>query len=566
MQIWKQDKIQDLAKFMIAVLVNIILLALCSAFTQFVFESNDDVIMRRLANGSETGEYEIYLKFMGIPIGLVLKALYSILPSVYWYSLFFEGCIFGCSTLVLYLLFKKSANVINMILTTIIYSGTFAIFLFPIVAKIQFTLVANVLACTAIITYALWENGKRSYIVSAFLFFLALEVRLDCIIMALPFAFIVWIAKIAKNRSNKVYLKKQFLFMFSLVGIMLVCVLIETVAYNATSKWKNFNDFCVIRAKVFDYEGMPEYSEFQQLYEEMGITKEERDLISNNNHLLFTNNVGVDELKVIHEKNKENEKQDLFLAIKSAIYLNIYYIPAVCITIALGYILIFIYALMTKNILLVLELAFTKIASLFIFFVIFTRGRFPLRVILPIYCLELACLICIWVINRKRISKKQAAICFTVCLVLFTGIYFKWAIRYIDDVRRNVNEKVENSSSLMELQEYLSNRTDNFYYLDVRLFDEYTEDVFAKQHEYYNQVLMGGWLPRSPWYDKKYERYGLTGTKEDLLTDNVYFIFADTDSEIRMENYFNNRYDFEIDDNFYTSDGGRYKIVKAVVK
>ena len=53
------------------------------------FEENDDIIMAMIANGSYSGVPDGHLFYINILYGNVLAWLYTLIPSIEWYTLAF---------------------------------------------------------------------------------------------------------------------------------------------------------------------------------------------------------------------------------------------------------------------------------------------------------------------------------------------------------------------------------------------------------------------------------------------------------------------------------------------
>lgn len=70
-------------------------------------ETNDDVVMSMIASGTGAGaEPDEHLVFTSFAIGLVLKQLYILLPSIPWYGLYLIGALYLSNVAVLYSLLK----------------------------------------------------------------------------------------------------------------------------------------------------------------------------------------------------------------------------------------------------------------------------------------------------------------------------------------------------------------------------------------------------------------------------------------------------------------------------
>ena len=138
----------------------------------------------------------------------------------------------------------------------------------------------------------------------------------------------------------------------------------------------------------------------------------------------------------------------------------------------------------------------------------------------------------------------------------------------------------EFSSSYRELQEYLAENSDKFYYFDMsHLYFE--EEVFERPRLIRdeatgrmvqakdNYLYMGSWMPKSPWYDKVFSELGVEDIGEALIThENIYLLYqeVDFDSWDFLIQYYADHYPgsrLEIVDTFVTSNGTKYDIIKG---
>ena len=153
--------------------------------------------------------------------------------------------------------------------------------------------------------------------------------------------------------------------------------------------------------------------------------------------------------------------------------------------------------------------------------------------------------------------------------IIFSGIRFGMPVmrgmyQHVSGIRRM-------SVCFTELEKYLENHSDNFYYFDMsHLY--YMEDALAfVPAEYENYVYMGSWMPNSPWYREKMEHFGITDVAEALLTnEHVFILYQQVDFDTRdfLDDYFDEHYpgtELKVVDEFASSNGFHYEVLKPTI-
>lgn len=111
------------------------------------YETNDDVIMMRIASGLLTGEPSPRLVHTSILIGEFLAALYSAAPSIDWYSWYLVGVHFVAATCLLRLLLEQQRPVI----ACVAFALLFVLFEARFLLQLQFTTTAAVAAASGVV-------------------------------------------------------------------------------------------------------------------------------------------------------------------------------------------------------------------------------------------------------------------------------------------------------------------------------------------------------------------------------------------------------------------------------
>lgn len=167
----------------------------------FFYAINDDTTMQSLASGDLMGEPDAHLPFIRYPMGLFIAFLFQLCPRYDWYGLTMQGCLFLCYFIYLHRLYRLSRYSDDRI--WIILSGIILVILLFMDSAIlfQFTMVAGVLAATAVFVMASSENQVHvfDYVLVWILMILAMLIRYKTFLMALPIIALLMGYKMIEN-------------------------------------------------------------------------------------------------------------------------------------------------------------------------------------------------------------------------------------------------------------------------------------------------------------------------------------------------------------------------------
>jgi hypothetical protein len=202
------------------------------------------------------------------------------------------------------------------------------------------------------------------------------------------------------------------------------------------------------------------------------------------------------------------------------------------------------------------------------------NGRFPFRVTQIIYIAEFVLLAAIiiryrlWEIERKKKEDKIINPVFLAMLLFVLAAAIRFGIPVMKKNYESVKSFRQMSVCFEELEDYLENHSDNFYFFDMSHLYYMEELLSFKSAKYENYVYMGSWMPNSPWYNNKMKEWGIDSPAEALLEkDNVYIVYQEVDFDTRdfLDYYFDEHYpgtSIEVVDTFESSNGFKYEILK----
>ncbi len=275
-----------------AILINMAVLAAFLIVYYPVFETNDDMAMANFVNGI-AGFSDPHLVFQSSILGRLYVLLYGITARLPWYGMFQYGVIFAAFTSITYVLGNRlSKGNARVILAVILFVAGFESY-----ANMQFTRTAAIAAAAGllILLYSVEEQRKGYGIFDALM-------GLALIAVGSMLRYYAFLSVTALMTGLGVYRLWQFVHKekdpvtgkvyplakaFTLVLIALtVCVTLRTVdkaAYSG-SEWEYYDRFNDARSNLVDY-GIPSYSANKKALKELGITKNDLQMIRSVNIL-----------------------------------------------------------------------------------------------------------------------------------------------------------------------------------------------------------------------------------------------------------------------------------------
>ena len=556
---------------------------------------NDNIYLKTIASGEMTGTPESHMLYMGILSGKILAMLYSITGNgIPWFGLFL--CVAMGMPMVMLLndSLKACKSRLAFGIVYLLYLVVFGCFFYHYFAGMQYTIATGMLGTAALFALALYSfDNNKGLFHGRILCFYALSwmsfgMREKAFLMLLPFAGMVFLYKLLRAKGRDAVLniiKSGLVFLFGLLFIFGI----NLIAYRG-EEWKIFREYNRARETIFDYYGFPEYATHEDLYHELGITESSYDAITGHYNLILDSAVNRDSMvKLAQVAKAEGAERDLPLGEKiGVIFRNIvkrnifdYTDRPMNILVYLLYLFVFVLAILEKKRWVYLQLLFLGIARMFDWIYLEWVARDPFRVTQIIYMAELVLLVAIiiehklWEFNGLWKLQGEKKLVHPFFAIMISGIIFS-GIRFGVPVMRGMYQHISGirrmSVCFTELENYLENHSDNFYYFDMsHLY--YMEDALSFfSAEYENYVYMGSWMPNSPWYREKMERFGITDVAEALLTnEHVFILYQQVDFDTRdfLDDYFDEHYpgtELKVVDEFASSNGFHYEVLKPMLK
>lgn len=557
-------------------------------FIPYVFQTNDDMMINFLASGFETGIPESRLLHLNIVLSKLISLLYSVLPLISWYGILLCFSHLICMVLILYVCLNQCKSLMNKIGTTFVLLVIFLYLWMPQVANIQYTVTSAIFCGTAIFCFYFTDMSKRIVGIVKINILISILVgasfcwRWKVTVMAIPFAFAVWIIK--WKAEDQIFEKEviiKYLLLPISVIIMIGTLFVIDQIYYSQPQWIEFKSYNKVREDIFDYDLAPPYDNVKELCDRYNVSEKSYDALRDTNLLVFDKNISNEFLNGLYnystdlKKNEITQGTNLKRVLSDYIIRILQYDRPYSIIIVTSYILLIIYSILNR------KKASSRIFSLVIlgvmrcltWFVILYKGRCPERISVSLYLIELLIIIAFFIQEGiiLEITKRKNKGILTFFIIVYTLILGRWGISNIIQLKDRVYNNLEITKDFKTLINYCQFKSENFYFYDVNILhgEHITENIFeAQSQNFINYAFTGGWLPNSPWYEKKYQLYNMTNAENSLFLNNVYLVFRDdsTTSKFYIYEYLEEKYldlRMETIDFIDTDQGYKYEIVKV---
>lgn len=486
--------------------VLLLLMIVVGCLIRPVFYLNDDVTMRSILSGAYTGTPDGHAVYMQYPLTGLLALLYQIIPVVPWMDLFFCGCIWLCMVLVAGSLEKK-------------WLGSLLAFVIalPFFLYMHYTLVAALVAATGI--FLCCRNGVSVKVL--LLWVISYMIRSQIGFLCLPFlgAAVVW-QLLGSNTIDGQKIKKTGVFCGALLAGMLVVTGVNKLCYMEEG-WQHYLQYNDARTQLYDYTDFLSTNKYRLECTDYGMSYEEYQLLFSYNTMLALEPDG-EKVQQVADKIFADMKQDRTIVDSLTRGLKEYYIQLRYHDFPYNYIWMgafaflgcyFLFQKKWKQILF-LGILFIGRSSIWIYLLI--QGRFPERVSVSLYLIELLLLLGIGLSNVsvQKSDLKKAGLLVSTVLLLGIGAY----------LTKDTFEKVEVQTKAQRewdvFKKYGRINYDTTYLMDVFSTVEYGEYLFAGEND--NIMLLGGWLTDSPLAKDRIAALGgrdaseVLGTNEDV--------------------------------------------------
>lgn len=474
---------------------------------QFIFGMNDDTTMQWIVSGFLTGTPDAHAIYMNYPLSWFLKVMYQLFDSVPWFGLFLEGCFVLSYIVCVSRIVECVKSSYLKIVGILVYSLFWCMIYLRWYIGLHYTVAAASLCAAAIFSILMTPKKEsilptlKAHMIDILLLILAYQVREKIFFVACPFVAMAFILAIINAGE-----KKQIGYYAAICGILVIlissCYLINKFAYSA-DEWQEYQDVNDSRTQLYDYSYFLSYKDYAAYAGEGAMSEEEYAIYTDYNLVLLKSVEGekLDELTEIWNEavNKYSTLEDKIVeATKGYVYRATHLSDAPFNYITLiTYLFIVCVALVTRQWIYAVVIFLLGIGRSAIWIYLIYAGRYPERILISLYAIEMSLLFSILYMlliktNLKKTIKRLSIIIYGIVFWVSAGLSISIAIK-------ENNAQKDNCLEFQEIEAYMRTNEKAFYWLDVYSFAPYSDSVFAEhENETKQSCLLGGWLIGSP--------------------------------------------------------------------
>lgn len=525
----------------------------------FYYALNDDVVMKDILAGVYTGIPEGHNIQMQYPVSFFISILYRLFPEAPVYGFFLCFLQFAC----VYLVIERSLSFRRKTWSKLLGAGAECVLIITLFLKhfvfIHYTVTCGLLAATAAFLFITTKEKITSKefikknIISVILVILGFGIRSEMLILVLPLICVAGIYKwsMEENIFAIENIRKYLSIFGGILAGIAVMFLINMVAYSG-KEWKEFTRFFDSRTELYDFQGLPSYDENKELYDKLSIAEIEQEMLFEQYNFGLDDTIDAKILDAMSNYQRQINKETFSFKVilkrsfDNYRYRMIHKEPAGSATpddypwnllVISGYLLVLAAGIWNglkdrKKILksavqIGWKLALLGIIRSGLWMFIIARGRDPERITHPLYLVELCILFAMLFIENIKI--KSSAIYIAVLTIIAVLVLPAEIIKVDKEYAGRINANMTDSA----MKEYCRNHKENFYFIDVysSVSDPithipYSEKVFSSDgNKISNYDIMGGWLVKSPLYDKKLKAFEIDSMQEALTDkEDVYLM------------------------------------------
>lgn len=534
---------------MVTILVNIVVLGL---FFDFYYDLNDDFFMRDIMSGAYTGTPDGHNIQTLYVLGAFISLFYRMCRTLPWYGLFLLFCQMGSLYAVGVRLLRFCRHLPAKAGCITLLSLFMWGMILPHMTALHYTFISAMLAAAAIFLFLTTPGGlsvKRFLvwnIPSMLLAVLAYQLRTEMLLLLFPFICLAGLFRWVEE--EKLFQKENYIkygvVLACILGGMLVSRLIDFAAYGS-AEWKQFLIFFDKRTEVYDYHlEVLTSGEHGEYLRSIGLNDAQQELLSNYNFGLDESiDAGLMSEIAAYASADMDYFDDIPNTVRNYIYRTLHSedIPYNRLVIVLYFLVALagIYAAFsgTGRWSFLWELVLTGMVRTALWMFILIRGRYPERITHSLYVAEAALLLgmlCIQLMkgnwlqfretSEKQPGSRQKGV--SVIFMLLGLLCICYVPHSVGKVMADEENRENSHMNCLKIAQYCGAHPDNFYFKDVYSTVGYSQKIFQDvDNSLANHDIMGGWLCKSPLYDEKLEKFGITTMEEGLLFhDNVYFV------------------------------------------
>ena len=521
---------QKYRKISVALISNLLILGAMVAFMRPSFETNDDIVFAELGSGLR-GVKDAHLVFQNYGLGMIYRLLYGVTGRLPWYTIVQYMILFAAFTVVTYVLISRLGEISGLCLFVILACG----FGYEGYIHLQFTKTAGIAAAAAVfLLLYLLEQEKYSWwgiaggILLAVIAYMYREDQFwaSCGLMA--GAGLLFLFDLRKYRNKK--LRRLGICVLTF-GVLLLSVFgvdrWDSSKYRS-AEWKEYQEFNQLRSELLDY-GFPDYDSNQEIYEELGISREAYELYKSWNF----NDTEKFDTEVMKKLVDLKQKRPLTIRTVTAFLRRF---PSDLLRMPMFYFFA-VFAVLwllcgKKDVCSVISVLAECLLLVAVYFYLYYQGRYMVnRVDVGLWFS--ACLVMLWIFSSgevRHMNTKVSVLLCMICVVLGQFMMYKdWrlATSSIPEARVSQRAVLETIGTDKE-HTYLAKSGMLSEIVCYGPFDRMPENLLD------NVYWFGGWECRTPGYTRAMEVHGIINPYRDVVNnENIYLVDDNIDLTLK---------------------------------
>lgn len=521
---------QKYRKISVALISNLLILGAMVAFMRPSFETNDDIVFAELGSGLR-GVKDAHLVFQNYGLGMIYRLLYGVTGRLPWYTIVQYMILFAAFTVVTYVLISRLGEISGLCLFVILACG----FGYEGYIHLQFTKTAGIAAAAAVfLLLYLLEQEKYSWwgiaggILLAVIAYMYREDQFwaSCGLMA--GAGLLFLFDLRKYRNKK--LRRLGICVLTF-GVLLLSVFgvdrWDSSKYRS-AEWKEYQEFNQLRSELLDY-GFPDYDSNQEIYEELGISREAYELYKSWNF----NDTEKFDTEVMKKLVDLKQKRPLTIRTVTAFLRRF---PSDLLRMPMFYFFA-VFAVLwllcgKKDVFSIISVLAECLLLVAVYFYLYYQGRYMVnRVDVGLWFS--ACLVMLWIFSSGEVrymNTKVSVLLCMICVVLGQFMMYKdWrlATSSIPEARVSQRAVLETIGTDKE-HTYLAKSGMLSEIVCYGPFDRMPENLLD------NVYWFGGWECRTPGYTRAMEVHGIINPYRDVVNnENIYLVDDNIDLTLK---------------------------------
>ena len=521
---------QKYRKISVALISNLLILGAMAAFMRPSFETNDDIVFAELGSGLR-GVKDAHLVFQNYGLGMIYRLLYGVTGRLPWYTIVQYMILFAAFTVVTYVLISRLGEISGLCLFVILACG----FGYEGYIHLQFTKTAGIAAAAAVfLLLYLLEQEKYSWwgiaggILLAVIAYMYREDQFwaSCGLMA--GAGLLFLFDLRKYRNKKLRRLEICVLTF---GVLLLSVFgvdrWDSSKYRS-AEWKEYQEFNQLRSELLDY-GFPDYDSNQEIYEELGISREAYELYKSWNF----NDTEKFDTEVMKKLVDLKQKRPLTIRTVTAFLRRF---PSDLLRMPMFYFFA-VFAVLwllcgKKDVFSIISVLAECLLLVAVYFYLYYQGRYMVnRVDVGLWFS--ACLVMLWIFSSGEVrymNTKVSVLLCMICVVLGQFMMYK-------DWRLATSSIPEARVSQRAVLETIGTDKEHTYLVKSGMlseivcygpFDRMPENLLD------NVYWFGGWECRTPGYTRAMEVRGIINPYRDVVNnENIYLVDDNIDLTLK---------------------------------